>query len=615
MASFGSKVTLLQKTLNRQFVGISLDKREDNVIVTFENNVTIYDTYNKRVVQSWSVSRGQKITSPTIYNKDDDEYAFVVNGKVIHTNSEDNFDKLEKFTVNCPIHSILPDCNNESLVVFTNGQVVLLSKVFENPKFEPQPNSHISEQDQIIDCQAFVVNNQSLIMLLCKSAGKHFLVIYNTNTEENMKLSVEYSSCQLCSACFHSTTNQTIVFVSLWDNGMIFKSIITSQTLQTKTFDYTKVANVALLQDTSFSLLTQLSEDLIAVVCQENEKTCIAIYDLQFGLCHHKIFNVSQNLQIQALRDQVVLIENGGISSIPFKTNPVNLMSAYKKENENSIKLNQVSWSTNTSKVLETKKSTEKHMSILISSLDASQLVKSWKAVWKSQSESQRQVFVLSPIVSQLLIRITDDNLWLSELIEIILSTGLVSSSICPQLIQKVLKHEDLSLLSICLKQLQNISETDLVLCLDFFIKSEKLQTKARNNEEDEFLETILSLPYNESNMRDAVGALSLTQIVVFLEALNVRLGKCSLKSDKLVVSWDQIISWICLLLDAHFTQIVVSPESWEVLVKLQETVNTQVEIFQEIYEINILLTKLQESFRRSRKPNRFTYRIEQWTI
>uniref|UniRef100_A0A8D0H5K2 Nucleolar protein 11 n=1 Tax=Sphenodon punctatus TaxID=8508 RepID=A0A8D0H5K2_SPHPU len=230
--------------------------------------------------------------------------------------------------------------------------------------------------------------------------------------------------------------------------------------------------------------------------------------------------------------------------------------------------------------------------------------------------------------------------------VQLIQTQGL-SYSLCPDLMTVALEKKDVHLLQLCLQQFPDIPEAVTCACLKAFLsinddnlegrnvnldsvisyidtaqndKVEKqiqiiqngfnselleedscdTQLTERRHEKDTnelcpvgpqkaaLLNAILHSPYSETFLLPHLKDLSAQQVLLFLRYLQYLHEKCSeeVTTDLpgiLCPTINQVLDWMCLLLDAHFTVVVMLPEAKGLLSRLHKFVKTQVRFYSEL--------------------------------
>uniref|UniRef100_A0A669PXB6 Nucleolar protein 11 n=1 Tax=Phasianus colchicus TaxID=9054 RepID=A0A669PXB6_PHACC len=231
-----------------------------------------------------------------------------------------------------------------------------------------------------------------------------------------------------------------------------------------------------------------------------------------------------------------------------------------------------------------------------------------------------------------------------------------LSYSLCPDLMAVALEKKDVHLLQICLQRFPDIPEEITYACLKVFLSisddylertdvdlesvisyidiepnNKEVKTEVVENgfstelEEDgcdvtgmkethmmdsvEFcpvgpqkaalLNAVLHSAYSETFLLPHLKDLPAQQAVLFLRYLHYLYVKCSEKINTtlpgvLSPTISQIMDWMCLLLDAHFTVMVMLPEAKRLLSSMHKFVRAQVRFYSELNKIEGSLQELQ---------------------
>ncbi|XP_030637745.1 nucleolar protein 11-like [Chanos chanos] len=111
----------------------------------------------------------------------------------------------------------------------------------------------------------------------------------------------------------------------------------------------------------------------------------------------------------------------------------------------------------------------------------------------------------------------------------------------------------------------------------------------------------VLQTPYSDSFLVPHLKDLTVSQVILFLQYLQFLYVRYSqdvtsqipaLRSPTLA----QIMDWVCLLLDAHFTVLVMAPEATNLLIALQKFVKAQMKLYSELGKIEGSLQALQKT-------------------
>ncbi|KFP69862.1 PREDICTED: nucleolar protein 11, partial [Acanthisitta chloris] len=251
-----------------------------------------------------------------------------------------------------------------------------------------------------------------------------------------------------------------------------------------------------------------------------------------------------------------------------------------------------------------------------------------------------------------------------------IVQTQDLSYSLCPDLMAVALEKKDVHLLQTCLQRFPDIPEEITYACLQVFLSvseadlqttdinldsvicyidvefnSKEVKTEVVENgfdveleqEVDEaktptpaqsesdgdscpvgprkaaLLNAVLLSAYSESFLLPHLKNLPPRQVILFLRYLYYLYVKCSEKVNTALPgihspTINQIMDWMCLVLDAHFTVMVMLPEARDLLSSLHKFVRAQVRFYSELNKIEGSLQELQ---RLNHQRDSQTYSIE----
>ncbi|NWV14392.1 NOL11 protein, partial [Ptilonorhynchus violaceus] len=237
-----------------------------------------------------------------------------------------------------------------------------------------------------------------------------------------------------------------------------------------------------------------------------------------------------------------------------------------------------------------------------------------------------------------------------------IVETRDLSYSLCPDLMAVALEKKDVHLLQICLQRFPDIPEEITYACLKAFLSiseahlqrtdvnldsvicyidvefdNKEVKTEIVENgfnaEKDQdmcdtkipkethsksdgescpvgpqkaaLLNAVLHSAYTETFLLPHLKNLPARQAILFLRYLYYLYVKCSEKVNTTLPgircpTINQIMDWMCLLLDAHFTVMVMLPEAKELLSNLHKFVRAQVRFYSELNKIEGSLRELQ---------------------
>ncbi|KAK2857589.1 hypothetical protein Q7C36_005508 [Tachysurus vachellii] len=114
-------------------------------------------------------------------------------------------------------------------------------------------------------------------------------------------------------------------------------------------------------------------------------------------------------------------------------------------------------------------------------------------------------------------------------------------------------------------------------------------------------LNEILQTAYSDSLLLPHLKDLSVSQVILFMQYLRFLYLKYSHEAHAQIrtlrmPAMNQILDWVCLLLDAHFTVLVLAPEAKSLLSGLHKFVRSQVKLYFELGKIEGSLEALRQS-------------------
>lgn len=251
-----------------------------------------------------------------------------------------------------------------------------------------------------------------------------------------------------------------------------------------------------------------------------------------------------------------------------------------------------------------------------------------------------------------------------------LIQTHVLSYSLCPGLMEVALEKTDVQMLQLCLQQFPDIPEAITCACLKIFLSiGDEILQKAEvnmesvsdysdavqdehmeeqpailqngfNPEEDNcdkelnekpqditdttscpvipkkaaLLNAILRSAYSETFLLPHLKDIPAQHITLFLQYLYFLYLKCSENATMTLPgihppTLNQVMDWICLLLDANFTVVVMIPEAKRLLLSLYKFVKSQICICSELNKIEVSFRELQKL--NQEKHNRELYSIE----
>uniref|UniRef100_I3MVK2 Nucleolar protein 11 n=1 Tax=Ictidomys tridecemlineatus TaxID=43179 RepID=I3MVK2_ICTTR len=238
-----------------------------------------------------------------------------------------------------------------------------------------------------------------------------------------------------------------------------------------------------------------------------------------------------------------------------------------------------------------------------------------------------------------------------------LIQTHTLSYSLCSGLMEIALEKTDVQMLQLCLHQFPDIPESVTCACLKIFLsigddslqeininmesvfdysdtkQDEKMEEQPEilqngfspeNGNCGNFNQKVNEKPQNAAEettscpvtpKRAALFNLVRPCLkILFLQYLYFLYLKCSENATMTLPgihppTLSQIMDWICLLLDANFTVVVMIPEAKRLLINLYKFVKSQISVYSELNKIEVSFRELQKL--NQEKNNRGLYSIE----
>ncbi|CAK1544827.1 unnamed protein product [Leptosia nina] len=169
MAKFHSYYVLCPLIDQNSFLGVNVDRENENVLVTLGRNVVNkYRLSDQKQIGGWTSK--DHITSAVIYDTEQESYIGVFNKNTIKAwkDEGENLDKLKKYKFTANILKVIPRHNQTSLIIFENGNCASLPYGIENRKTY-ESKLFIKESETIIEVGSYNSDKQEYICFILKS--------------------------------------------------------------------------------------------------------------------------------------------------------------------------------------------------------------------------------------------------------------------------------------------------------------------------------------------------------------------------------------------------------------------------------------------------------------
>ncbi|XP_075703056.1 nucleolar protein 11 [Rhinoderma darwinii] len=685
--------------------GVEEAAERDTVLVTDSGRtVTLYKVSDQRPLGSWAVRQGQRITCPAVYNHGSGEYVVVHDEKVLRVWKDDdaNFDKAFKATLSadvCRVHS-LPGA--EPFILFRGGALRFLDALLADPQQEIE--TVVTEDEKITWSRAFLEGEQPVLLFITEKHPDWFVYTWRPAFSACQRWSLPPATDGSRVLDFSATLkNKMASLMILFSSGHVRHSEISLAPCDPEVEAELVVSPLLQLPEPADAgALIVLDDSYIATLtpCAAQQRDRLCIWNTTFQtLQDNKEFTQKTWTQLWTHDSKLYIPHGTSLLVLRYTCEPSCLASALGKGTHKSAgdAVSIVNWEALTGKSEQPKataprrtprrrrppaSSEEKSsfMEILsnIPTTPESQIPSLVQRVWMSEELAHLQTTV-SSVTQGLVTRCKTESRFYpqSSFIKLI-ESGMLSYSLCPDLMTLCLEKQDVHTLQLCLEQFVDVPEGVLCACLKMFLTVDEeilsntvMDTKSAASyvhvneppnppeeameqepapvvqngfsspvvEEDScdvqmldkimpetqgspvslrravLLNSVLTSPFSETFLLPHLKDVASEQVIILLSYLYYLYQKCSENvtlnlpgQERLSVT--QILDWMNLILDAHFTVLVLLPKAKPLLRTLQKFVRAQMKFFSELNKIEGSLSELQNVQRRPRSHGRYAIEV-----
>ncbi|XP_053393572.1 nucleolar protein 11-like [Mercenaria mercenaria] len=622
------------------FLNVSEGYTKDTVILSSKKKLfDVYKISDQKSVKSWSVRHGVTLTSPVLWNPQLEKFVTVVNNQDVRLWDKENadFEKSKKKQSSTKIHEVMSCSDYEPVILFSNGKVDLLSKIKEDHSRGPLTNKH-----EIYWCKTVCV--QSTLMVLfavitqkgvelhtnkynADNSSWHHTVITVPQTDSSathhtvQAVPHSDSSATLCSCDAIPLADCVNVFC-LWSDGKLSSLRVNQGSCLPGPCHTIEGVN----KDSTILVVDDFHIAVAGVA--DNNITGLGIFDTKFGLlkswqpfpdkclCKPKICKVGGNLFMPC---------GTTLYRYKYECEPSTLVSLLGQAKIDSADKQSVpghyTWNPNNMRCSVSQPST--HVAELLKTLtESSMTYTKFKSAFSRLLAELKKIenhhWLSTSHMTTLVQRMMDEKkFWAKEELCQLITLKCIPLSIMDELFSCLVQKSEISMLHTILNTLPNIPEKCLCRALSFFLQCDEEKLPTLDEMEDEsseddnqdkpyscpisasrsaIINEILCLPYSDTFLLECLRNVSFKDALKLLEYLCYLLetksgflkGGKERKRQKL--SQIQVLDWLCLVLDAHITQFVLSPDCHVTIVKLESIVREQVQFFDGLVTLEALL-------------------------
>uniref|UniRef100_A0A668A7F7 Nucleolar protein 11 n=1 Tax=Myripristis murdjan TaxID=586833 RepID=A0A668A7F7_9TELE len=590
--------------------GIESERDSDHVVVTDSTrSVTLYKVSDQKPLGSWTVKQGQTLTCSAVYNSHTKEYVAVSDNKVIRVWKEEDIilDKAFKATVSSDVWRVHSVPGGEPVVLFQRGAVRLLDSLLSAPQ---QPVEEVLAQEEAIRWSTTVIAEAAqFVIFQTEQKGDHFLYLQRPNLNAVQRYRLEREEPGLSPLSFSASyRDKHINLLYLYPNGHVYQSVVSVRGpgMEEEAQALPLPRNLLFALPVGEGLLgaasaLALDEAHVAVVGVPHPsagagKDFLCIWNTNFQtLQAGKEMSGKIYGQLWSYSSKLFIPHGKSLSVIPYECPKSSLASALGKlrQARTEGEMRKIHTNNNTEiKRTAPVEEVQREVEGLLSRSDIQELQPS-----------------VGQLASSLVSRsVADPAFYTPGTLAQLVHTQCLCHSVCPDLLLLALERKDYFLCQLCLQLFPDVPEAVTCACLKTFIRcSEKLSIVVVDAQ-GAVLPTVffqhglevLQTAYSDTFLLPHLKDLSSQQVILFLQYLQFLYLRYSqdtftqthgLRSPTLT----QIMDWVCLLLDAHFTVLVMTPEAKGLLLNLHRFVKSQVRLFSELGKIEGSLEELQK--------------------
>ncbi|KAK6170596.1 hypothetical protein SNE40_018954 [Patella caerulea] len=638
MAALLDEFVLANLSSKFNILSVERSPSSNNILATFEAGfINEYNVDDQKLIHSWPVRHGVNVTSPGIWCDEEEEYICVFNQQEIRRwNVDDNIiEKTRKKNIKTDIYKVFTTEGYKPIVLCKNGAAEFIENIksiCETPV--------IGSQDSIVYADIIKKQNGFGVIYLVESKNKRTLHCqwYLDDVEQwkHQTFVITYQKTVIDYCCHTDENSNTCLFLLGSEKDLYRINIKESS-----------------IEEEFISVIHELGTEA-SIVCLDNSQIVIAgllkkgqngvgIFDTKY--CAVQSFKPFPEIckvvpRVFCLNNHIFMNCGKKLYAFPYQFGTSTLSEFLGKsrsvEDNTNSSLHIINWSTklkskgnNTVKQLET---------ILNDLIDPS------KTQNKSKFSDQFKIFLeclikgnnSSSISSLQMIQLcqrclSERKFWPSEELRQLLNHGYISSGISSELIEVLIEKKENSLLHLSLQKLSEIPEACLIQILQYYIglSDEDFQknldidisTVIEVNQDKcpfgalkaHFIREVLSQPFSDIFLIDKLRKLNFKNVLSLLDFLFYLMAT----DDNQAVSFStrpqlqNVIDWISCTIDAHVTQLILSPDARVLLIKLHESVSQQTQFYDGMIELEALLSQYKSKLSNPIKPKIGQYCIE----
>ncbi|XP_041986875.1 nucleolar protein 11 [Aricia agestis] len=356
MAKLHSYYVLCPLIDRNSFLGVSEDSDQDNCIVSLGRNViNKYRLSDQKQISGWTSK--DHLTSPVIFDKDQESYVGVFNKNSIKIWKEDsdNLDKIKKYKFSVNILKILPR-QGSSLIIFENGNCASLSYALENRKtFENQ--QLIKDTEKIVSVTSYSAKKSDYVCYIIQHKKNYEILccplrdeLGDMDKSKINRVKVARDEAYVVGKLISTKVKPCVYF--LWNDGKITAYELAERSWRT-------VGTVPWISTSNNVSIAWMGKDHLILFGsnQEQDGALLVAYNIVLGVgsCKYPMKMYSEDAQIYTFNNYIILEASNHVGMLPFaletNRNLSSLLGSHDVVQDNSTNISD--WDTPVEPVFE----------------------------------------------------------------------------------------------------------------------------------------------------------------------------------------------------------------------------------------------------------------------
>ncbi|KAH3861596.1 hypothetical protein DPMN_024529 [Dreissena polymorpha] len=222
------------------FVSVKPGFNESSIIVSSKGkSCDVYALADQKLVKSWSLRHGIKISSPVLWDSQKEKFFCVSNNQDVHTWNKDtpDFDKSKKRHSSTQIHELMLTGENEPVILYCNGVVDFVTNIKTDHSDGP-----LKPLEQILWSQVASLDSRLVVLFVanCEAGYKLYRVCYEHDSWQSVCSDIPKPTEESSLISVDSYTTDTFVTATfLWLNGKLTQTTVQGDTVRHTSLSHT----------------------------------------------------------------------------------------------------------------------------------------------------------------------------------------------------------------------------------------------------------------------------------------------------------------------------------------------------------------------------------------